>query len=565
MNYRIFTIIMLLSLNLFAAIDQIQPIAQGKVSLHSNFSVGQSFVPEQKQLSRVSFFIKGPGKKLKDATTEVKLSLRLKWHGAKLAEASVPAKDISPAGQWVDFKFEPVANLIPGKSYMLRLDYKQSAGARCFVFSGQDYFYNLYPQGQALLCWMRGGVKKAKNFDLAFKTYSPAKEVASNKNNDKIFMINVDYSDNFNLSWAGPDGFGGNPEISSKQEIINALKQIKACGADGVFWRVSFHGVMYHSKIRKVFSMKDAKSKYQRNLAKALKECDPLKVAVEEGHKLGLKVYAWVLLNDSGSSNGRSWEKQLLEHPEYQWSSRDSKKHLAGVACYAYKAVRENRLAQMKELMQYGVDGLFMSTRSHTTGFGKRVLNTFGFNKPVADAFLSKYGIDIKKDFKKERDGNRLIILRGQLMNKFYREVKQLRDKEFPAAKLAADLSHVPQDWPEWVRGNLVDYIVVNSVSGNYGVIPSGKEYKDIPDFYVDAVKEIKGKTQSNTKVLMWIQVVNYKTRKYHVKEQIYDDIFWLGKSRSFGGVFHEHCGALHEPERYWSYMEKALKNSWNK
>ena len=547
--------------NLFAGMDQIQPIAQGSSSLHSKFSLGQSFTPKEAELSKVSFFIKGPGKNLKNNDAQITLSVRTQWHGKILTSSSVPVKDISASGQWVDFKISPSLNVTPKEHYILRLDYKGGVKEKCNLMLAGDYFYNLYPNGKALFCWMRGKVQKNDDLDFAFKTYSPSNTASTKKKKEKkIFMINVDYSDNFNLSWAGPNGFGSNPDISSKQEIINALKQIKVCGADGVIWRVSYKGVMYHSKIRKVFSEKDSKDRYQRNLAKAIKECDPLKIAVEEGHKLGLKVYAWVLLNDSGG-RGKAWEKQLIEHPEYQWSSRDGKKFLPGVACYAYKAVRKNRLAQMKELMQYGIDGLFMSTRSHTTAFGRNVLCSFGFNKPVAEAFKQKYGVDIIKNFNQKRDADRLIRLRGKLMNKFYREVKSLRDKEFPKIKLAADLSHVPQDWPTWVKENLLDYILVDSVSGNYGIIPSGKEYKNIPDFYVNAVKKMKGKT----KILMWIQVVNYKTKAYHVKEQIYNDLYWLGKSKSAGGTFHEHCGALHEPKKYWPYIKKALEATWNK
>ncbi len=547
---RLITILSVCGFSLFAGIDQMQPVPQHFASLNENFSVGQKFVPSLENITTVSVYLRAPA-----SSGEVQLSIRKEWHGEILSSAKISTDAIPRPSGWVTFQLAQPLVAKAGEPLYFRLDSRLPASANCGVAFGKDYFFDLYPQGTMTTCWMRGKPKDVDSADLAFKVFSGADAEKNVETTSKLFFINIDYSDNFNLDWAGPNGFGGARKLTPQEEIRETMRHLKSLGVDGVLWRVHALGELYHTKIGTVFTKTRSNSRYDDKLAEAIEVCDPLAEAVKYGREFGIKVYAWTLLNDDGKTPDKVADF-LKKNPQFQWSTRDGK-YLSGVPCYAYPEVRAYRLGLMEELMSYGVDGVFMSTRSHTTGFGEKVLLEYGFNQPVADAFQNRYGVDILNDFNAERDGTKLIKLRAELMNEFYREVKVLRDRKYPQVKLAADLTHLPQDWPIWVNEKLVDYIMVNSVSGNYGIIPADEEYRDIADFYADAARP--------TEVMMWIQLVNYKQRIMHSKEELYRDILYLGHSRAAGGVLHEHCSMIKDPEDFDPYIVRALRESWGK
>lgn len=552
-NYRAAVIIILsvCCFSVFAGIDQIQPVPQQFASLNANFSAGQKFVPSQGDIAAVSVYLRAPG-----TAGDIQLSIRREWHGEIMSSEKISSDVIPRPSGWVTFRFDQPLVVKVGEPLYFRLDCSLPASANCAVAFGKDYFFDMYAQGAMTTCWMRGKPKEIDSTDLAFKVLSgTSAEKAVAAAQPKEFFINIDYSDNFNLDWAGPNGFGGARKLTPQEEIRETMRHLKSLGVDGVLWRVHALGELYHTKIGTVFTKERSGSRFDDKMIEALKVCDPLAEAVKYGREFGIKVYAWTLLND----DGRTPEKVsdfLKKYPQFQWCSRDGK-YLSGVSCYAYPEVRAHRLALMDELMGYGVDGIFMSTRSHTTGFGDKVLLEYGFNQPVADAFRSRYGTDILKDFNAERDGEKLIKLRAGLMNDFYREVKALRDRKYPSVKIAADLTHLPQDWPAWANEKLVDYLMVNSVSGNYGIIPADEEYRDIADFYADAARPVK--------VMMWIQLVNYKQRVMHSKDELYRDILFLGRSNAAGGVLHEHCNMIKSPDDFDPYIVRALKESWGR
>lgn len=535
------------------SVEVVQPLAQSYISLNNNFSVGQIYVPTHSNIPKISVYMKGPERALPGA--KVSLELKTEWSSEPLFSSTVTAEKIPLNGAWVEFSFDNTVKLEQGKAYILRISTNMPQEAGCKIASATDYFYDLYPEGTALCSWKDNAPQMLPYSDLAFKVYTTEKiEKIEKDPSPKLFFMNVDYSDNFVPDWAGQKCFGNIEGVSPKKEIFESLKQLKESGFDGVFWRVSVLGrVMYHSKMRDIYSLTDADNNSYKKLAAAIEQCDPLREAVAVCRQLNLKIYAWVLLNDEGRTQETA-ASFFVKNPNLQWVSRKSGKYLSGVPCYAFPEVREHFLLQMKELMGYGVDGVFMSTRSHSTSFKKDTLMEFGFNKPVLDAFKDKYGKDISKSFDPDSDGDCFIRVQGDSMNDFYREVKVLRDKYFPNVRLAADLSFLPQNWPLWVKEKLVDYLIVDAASGSYGILPSGSDYKDIPDFYVDAVKKMHG----TTGILMWTQIVNYKEQTYHSKEEFCTDISELMQSGSSGAVIHEHANFMKYPDEFYPYLKKA-------
>ncbi|MCX6992888.1 MAG: hypothetical protein NT011_07065 [Kiritimatiellaeota bacterium] len=530
-----------------------QPLAHEYVALNKNFSVGQTYVPELSCLTKISVFIKGP--EHPEDKGAITLGIRKKWNDASICSVSVPAEKISKDGEWVDFYFKEFPQLDVGSQYLIHLSSDTHEQAACKVAVATDYFYDLYPQGTARCTGDNEDARALINTDLAFKVYALKTPEKKSPLTKKIFFMNIDYADNFII---GPHGYGSLDGISPQQEIFDSLKELKENGFDGVLWRVSFLGrAMYHSKTRDIFSSRDAKDDVRYNkLTEALTKCDPLKEAVAACRKLDLKIYAWVLLNDEGRHR-EELASYFIQNPHLQWVSRKKEEYLSGVPCYAYPEVREHFLSQMKELMEYNVDGIFMSTRSHTSSFRRKELLKYGFNEPVMDAFRDKYGKDIADEFIPEFDGDKFIELHGNLMNEFYRDVKNLRDKQFPDIKLAADLSNLPQNWPLLVKEKLIDNLMVNTQTGPSGILPGGNDYKDIPDYYFNAIKKMNGTTD----VLMWMQIASYKQETQqaeHSKEKFYNDVLGIRQSKCRGAVVHEHADFLRQPEKFWPYFIKA-------
>jgi len=134
------------------------------------------------------------------------------------------------------------------------------------------------------------------------------------------YILNVDYLD---LAWLGKT----DEQYYHRGSIANLLQTAKANGFTRVLWRVSAFGEsVYPSKVRKSYDG-DSRPESKR-AAETLKRFDPLKVGIEECRKLDLKVYAWVTICDEGGSlpgvDGVT-SQFVLDHPEYQWCSRDGK------------------------------------------------------------------------------------------------------------------------------------------------------------------------------------------------------------------------------------------------
>ena len=129
-----------------------------------------------------------------------------------------------------------------------------------------------------------------------------------------------------------------------------------------------------------------------------MRRIDPLAACAKYAHAHGMKVYAWATIFDSMYYAPPT--EFFQRDPEYTWASKDGNKHIPGVPCYAYPEVRRYRLAQMKELLGYDVDGLFLSIRSHSPwpgrgkGGGNEGARGYGFNASVVKEYIRRFGKD---------------------------------------------------------------------------------------------------------------------------------------------------------------------------
>lgn len=216
-------------------------------------------------------------------------------------------------------------------------------------------------------------------------------------------------------------------------------------GFDRVYFRVSVCGAeCYHTKVmtpafEEVFReyikedldgcCANIPSRHAR-MAVVMRAIDPLESCVRHAHKHGLKVYPEVTIFDSLYYAPPT--EFFQKHPEYTWVSRDGKKHIPGVPCCAYPEVRQYRVAQMRELCEYGIDGIKLCPRSHSpwpgrnAGGGNEGSRGYGFNEPVVREYVRRYGKDPREARPDSLDELRFVQLKGEFLTQFLREVKEV-------------------------------------------------------------------------------------------------------------------------------------------
>lgn len=276
-------------------------------------------------------------------------------------------------------------------------------------------------------------------------------------------------------------------EAIDKDSIRCHLDGIAQDGFQVVHWRVSSAILRtWHTRaaqhlwvpyIRRYYSLVD--SIYSR--------FDPIDVACASAHKLGLKLYGWLTIFDEGAppsvlyagSVPFPWQSKFTaEHPEYLVRDPNGNPHW-GVLEYAYPEARRYKVRQIVEIAtRYNLDGIFVSTRSHSppAQHGDR----FGFNKPIVDEFRRRYGQDVLGG---EFDREAWRRLRGEQITKLLRE---LRAALPPKLKLCIGIPRGDHfgppygnmfiDWRTWVRERLIDELVIGEISGK-ALWPNVKEY----------------------------------------------------------------------------------------
>jgi len=164
----------------------------------------------------------------------------------------------------------------------------------------------------------------------------------------------------------------------------------------------------------------DHGTKWVNRYAETLRNLNPPEVFIRECHAHGMKVIVWLDIFDDGYPGYRS--KFLDEHPHCQWVGRDGKTYFKGLTDYSWPEARAYRVAQAKELLDLGADGVHCSTSAHC----RHLPNThetdyYGYSQPIVDAFQAKYGVDIRTnaDFDKAAWHD----LKGESMVQLYREL----------------------------------------------------------------------------------------------------------------------------------------------
>ncbi len=212
----------------------------------------------------------------------------------------------------------------------------------------------------------------------------------------------------------------------------------------------------------------------------------------ELAHAFGMRVFLYITLFDEGwpllpkkvrevSYHNKmhcqhvSWQSSFSrKNPEYILTDRSLKKHQWGVMCLAYAEVRRHFIGRYLRLLATGnFDGLFVCLRSQSRPVD--FADQFGFNQPIRDEFLKRFGRDIWiEDF----DLRRWRDLQGDYLTVFLKELnKRLKSSEYLLAVgvprgniLGPPLGNASLQWPSWVKKGLVDQLVIDQ---NSSICPS--------------------------------------------------------------------------------------------
>jgi hypothetical protein len=205
--------------------------------------------------------------------------------------------------------------------------------------------------------------------------------------------------------------------------------------------------------------------------------------------ELDLKIFLYVALFDEGwpllpkkvrevSFHNRmhcqhvTWQSDFSRHnPQYAMVDRTMTRHQRGVLCLTYPEVRRHFIQRFQRLLSEGnFDGLFVCLRSQSRPAD--FADQLGFNRPVRDDFLMRYGRDIwTEDFAIQswRD------LLGEYLTVFLADLKQSLKSSRTLLAIGAPrgnvlgppFGNITLQWETWIKKEIVDHLIIDQNSSN--------------------------------------------------------------------------------------------------
>ncbi len=273
----------------------------------------------------------------------------------------------------------------------------------------------------------------------------------------------------------------GDGRLASVAAVCRCMDRWQAeLGAAIIHWRVT------RSRIKGKFFQARGSRHFARSDS-ARVDWDDFKDVPLLAHARGMQAFLYVSLFDEGwpllpkkirqvsyhnQMHGRhvSWQSDFSRrHPEYIVVDRSRKTRQWGVLCLAYPRVRRHFISRFQRLLAAGdFDGLFVCLRSQSRPAD--FADQFGFNRPVRDEYLKRFGRDIwHEDFDLQRWRN----LQGDYLTVFLAELKKQLNRRglllaVGAARgnvLGPPLGNVSLQWERWVQQGIVDQLIIDQDS----------------------------------------------------------------------------------------------------
>ena len=204
---------------------------------------------------------------------------------------------------------------------------------------------------------------------------------------------------------------------------------------------------------------------------------DTLAAAIRYGHKIGLEIHSWLTINEDDHGWGLQTEFSK-KHPEFRWRKRDGKFYRSQLS-FGFEEVRQYKLALLKEILAYDVDGFFFDwirtgdVRDNPQTDSDGVANS-GYEEPLVKKFKKKFSQDPALI---PNGDERWVRTRAEPQTLFMREVRKLtrqQKRSLPIAsmvghpwhyrgeqnKIDGNLRGLLLDVATWAREGLVDSVV---------------------------------------------------------------------------------------------------------
>ena len=284
------------------------------------------------------------------------------------------------------------------------------------------------------------------------------------------------------VSWGDHLTFGeGDGRLATPDALLRRMERWRnELNAAILHWRVNRTHIKGHYSAAR--GRKHSLRAQDRNLGWNFFEIVP-----HFAHRNGLKSYLYVSLFDEGwplppkrirevsyhnamHHQHISWQTAFSrEHPEYAIVDRIGQQRQWGVLCLAYPEVRSHFSNRFINLVRgTDFDGLFVCLRSQSRPAD--FADQFGFNEPVRQEYLARYGRDIcveDFDLRTWRDllGEYLTTFLSELRDTLNRLDVRLAIGVPRGDVLGPPMGNSTLDWRDWVKRGIIDDLVINQNS----------------------------------------------------------------------------------------------------
>jgi hypothetical protein len=313
----------------------------------------------------------------------------------------------------------------------------------------------------------------------------------------KIAMIS--FGDDIEIKSYMPGSEHHQQRYHTKESFEESFQKLKQAGISAIYWRLFWDGAPDDEVEKYSFRVQAEKDQLRRQFAGTPYAWDPheLRLPIAVAHRLGMKLYAWIVPYNMGAPPGAYAElgippgpvrypavtiyetqfpwmyKFARENPQYQLVDRKGQRHHYGVMEWAYPEARRYWTSLIQDIMsRYDVDGLYMDTR--TECMAPDYADQFGFNQPVADEFRRRYGVDIlTQDF----DLEAWRALRGEYFTLFLREISGIvhaKGKPLSLGTARGDyvgfpLGNMKLEWRKWITEKIIDELHLDEQGWAWG------------------------------------------------------------------------------------------------
>lgn len=215
-------------------------------------------------------------------------------------------------------------------------------------------------------------------------------------------------------------------------------------------------------------------------IAEMMKRCDPMAEAVRAARERDLPIYVWLNWCEFHAVRQnalRLVDDYWCERPRKYWTTRDGSRFYHGIPVFGDPEVKTRLLAMLREVSDYGPDGVYLSSRTHSAQPGYPIAGSqddcqdvaFGFDDVVVEEYRSRYGVDIRyRDFDHELwhrvkgdHFTQLILESGRFLHErgqtFVVGIPPDRWSLVPGDSHAHRSCRLYKDWETWVAEGGVD------------------------------------------------------------------------------------------------------------